>query len=147
MKRLYELHGEGRSIREIARILGISRNTVRRYLRATEVPKPAPRATRGSKLDPYKAFILQRVAEGVENCVVLLRELRIQGYEGSYTILKEFVRPLRRPRSIPGTVRFETQPGMRRKWIGAAVPIRCRTARSGESGSSRWCSAGHGPCT
>ncbi|MEX1407601.1 helix-turn-helix domain-containing protein, partial [Hydrogenibacillus schlegelii] len=30
VKRLYELHGEGRSIREIARILGISRNTVRR---------------------------------------------------------------------------------------------------------------------
>lgn len=139
VKRLYELHGEGRSIREIARILGISRNTVRRYLRATEVPKPAPRAARGSKLDPYKEFILQRVAEGVENCVVLLRELRTQGYEGGYTILKEFVRPLRRPRSIPGTVRFETQPGQqaqvdwgscaytlpdgtdRRKWVFAMV--------------------------
>lgn len=101
----------GRSIREIARILGISRNTVRRYLRATEVPKPTPRAARGSKLDPYKEFILQRVAEGVKNGVVLLRELGAQGYTGSYTILKEFVRPLRRHQSMPGTVRFETRPG------------------------------------
>ncbi|MEX1385409.1 hypothetical protein AB1399_04460, partial [Hydrogenibacillus schlegelii] len=38
----------------MARSRGISRNTVRRYLRATEVPKPAPRAARGSKLDPTK---------------------------------------------------------------------------------------------
>ncbi|MBE3584426.1 MAG: IS21 family transposase [Limnochordaceae bacterium] len=139
MKRLYELHGEGRSIREIARTLGVSRNTVRRYLRSPEVLRPAPRAPRGSKLDPYKEFIRQRVAEGVENCVVLLRELKAQGYTGSYTLLKEFVRPLRRGRSAPVTVRFETSPGqkaqvdwdscaytlpdgsVRRKWVFAMV--------------------------
>lgn len=111
MKRLYELHGAGMSIRQIARELGVSRNTVRRYLRAPEVPKPAPRPPRGSKLDPYKEFILRRLAEGVDNCVVLLRELRAQGYTGGYTILKDFVQPLRARRASQATVRFETAPG------------------------------------
>ena len=31
---LYEVHGKGRSVRRIARELGGSRNTVRRYLRS-----------------------------------------------------------------------------------------------------------------
>ncbi len=93
------------------RELGVSRNTVRRYLRAPEVPRPAPRPPRGSKLDPYKGVVLQRLAEGVDNCVVLLRELRARGYTGSYTLLKNFVQPLRGPRTPQGTVRFETAPG------------------------------------
>jgi hypothetical protein len=48
MKRIYELSGAGMSIRAIARELGISRNTVRKYLCAPEVPKPAPREKRMS---------------------------------------------------------------------------------------------------
>lgn len=110
VKQLYELHGAGMSIREMARRLGVSRNTVRRYLRAPEVPRPAPRPPRSSKLDPYKEFILQRLAQGVDNCVVLLRELRAQGYTGGYTILKDFVQPLRTRRGSQATARFETSP-------------------------------------
>lgn len=112
MKQLYEMHGQGRSIRSIARLLGISRNTVRKYLRAPEVPKPKSRAKRGSKLDPYKDYIRKRLAEGVENCVVLLREIRQLGYSGGYSILKAYVHPFRQRRSSPqATVRFETKPG------------------------------------
>ncbi|BDG59307.1 IS21 family transposase [Caldinitratiruptor microaerophilus] len=111
VKRIYELHGEGKSIRAIARMLGVSRNTIRKYLRSPEVPKPAPRPQRASKLDPYKEYILQRVGEGVDNCTVLLREIRAQGYTGGHTILREFVQPLRRRREPQATVRFETRPG------------------------------------
>lgn len=39
MKELYEMKGEGSSIRGISRELGVSRNTVRRYVRSSEVPK------------------------------------------------------------------------------------------------------------
>ena len=42
---------------------------------------------------------------------MLLRELRARGYQGSYTILVEYVRPRRRGRQPEATMRFETAPG------------------------------------
>ncbi len=111
VKQIYEMHGKGHSIRAIARTLEVSRNTVRRYVRAPEVPKPKPRCPRGSKLDPYKDYILQRLNEGVDNCVVLLREIRQRGYTGGYSILKDLVKPYRKRRQPQVTVRYETEPG------------------------------------
>jgi transposase len=111
VKQIYELRAEGQSVRAIARLLGVARNSVRKYLRADEIPKPQPRLARGSKLDPFRAHLEWRVAEGVVNCVVLLRELRAQGYTGSYSLLKEQVQPLRPRPVVQPTVRFETAPG------------------------------------
>lgn len=111
MKDLYEMRGQGHSIRGIARELGVARNSVRKYLRSPGVPRAKQRARRKSKLDAYTGYIEQRLKEGLGNCVVLLRELQSLGYEGSYTILREHVR-LRRPRREPrATMRFETEPG------------------------------------
>ena len=111
MKELYELKGEGHSIRGIARELGISRNTVRKYVRSPEVPRAGQRSQRGSKLDPYKEYIDGRLSDGLDNCVVLLREIRELGYGGGYTTVKDYVKPRRRPRQPKATVRFETEPG------------------------------------
>ena len=87
MKEVYELKGQGYSARGIARTLSLARNTVLRYLKDPEAIVPKARALRGSKLDPYADYIDWRMSEGLENCVVLLRELRARGYEGNYTIL------------------------------------------------------------
>ena len=111
VKEIYELKGRGRSMRGIADDLSISRNTVSKYVHSTEVPKPRRRPKRGSKLDAYKEYIDGRLTEGLENCVVLLRELREMGYEGGYTTLKSYVHPRRRPVRPKATVRFETKPG------------------------------------
>jgi transposase len=54
------LRRQGKSIREIARVLDVSRNTVRRYLRVEGLPR-YEREARGSKLDPYKHYIDERV--------------------------------------------------------------------------------------
>lgn len=99
VKRIYELKGQGVAIREIARRLDVSRNTVRKYVRAPKIPKAKPRQKRGSKLGPYKDYILEQLALGVENCVVILRRLRERGYQGGNTILKEFVQPYRKVRA------------------------------------------------
>jgi len=111
VRELYVLHGEGRSVRNIARTLGISRNTVRKYLRSAGLPEPRARPKRPSKLAEHGAYIRARLAEGVDNCVLLLRELRGRGYTGGYTILKEYVKPLRHRRQSEATMRFETAPG------------------------------------
>ena len=47
VRELYELEGKGRSIRGIADDLGISRVTVRKYLRSEGFPKPKPRSEEG----------------------------------------------------------------------------------------------------
>jgi IS30 family transposase len=49
------LSRQGKGIREISRMMGISRNTVRKYMRSA-VNEPVNKAMgkkRGSKLDPY----------------------------------------------------------------------------------------------
>ena len=51
MKDLYELRGQGYSIRGITRELSVSRNSVRKYLRSPGVPQAKQRPRRASKLD------------------------------------------------------------------------------------------------
>ena len=111
MKEIYELKGAGRSIREIARELDVSRNTVRRYLKSPEAMRPKARPSRGSNLDPYTEHVERRIAEGLENCRVLNREIRALGYQGSYSTVVQYVRPRRRCRQPEATMRFETAPG------------------------------------
>ncbi len=111
MKQLYDLHGHGHSIRQIAEELDVSRNTVRKYLRSPGVPEAKPKPRRGSRLDPFKPWVREQLAAGVDNCVVLLRELRSRGYTGGYSILKDYVSPFRRSPQPKATMRFETEPG------------------------------------
>ena len=119
MKEIYEMKGAGYSIRGIAEELGVARHTVRRYpclrreqaLKSPEAMKPKPRPRRASKLDPYTEYVDRRMSEGLENCVVLHRELRDLGYDGGYSILKSYVSPRRRGRQPDATVRFETVSG------------------------------------
>ena len=111
MKQIYDLKGQGLSARAIARELGLARNTVLRYLRSPEAIRPRPRPLRGSKLDPYTDHIDRRLSEGLENCRVLLREIRQLGYDGGYTTVADYVRPRRQALQPQATMRFETAPG------------------------------------
>jgi len=105
------LHRQGFSIKAISRRLGISRNAVRRALRRSGPPVRAPQKRPPSKLEPYKDYLLARLAEFPElSTVVLFEEIRAQGYTGGLTILRNFTRPYRVRRREP-VVRFETPPG------------------------------------
>ena len=55
------LHRHGKGIREIARETGVARNTVRRYLRDEEAARYKPRPPRSTKLDPFRAYITERL--------------------------------------------------------------------------------------
>ena len=98
-------------LQEIARIVGIARNTVRRYLRGKQEAIPRPK--RVSKLDPYKAQIRQWLAEDhLSNCETMVVRLQEQGYTGSLSLLKAYVHPLRPRKAGQQPVqRYETKPG------------------------------------
>ncbi len=108
---IVSLHRQGLSIRAIARRLGVSRNTVRAALRRPGPPTRAPQQRPPSKLDPYRDYLLARLAEFPElPAEALFEEIQALGYSGGRTILKEFTRPYRIRRKEP-VVRFETPPG------------------------------------
>ena len=56
------LERQGRSIRQIMRETGLSRNTVRKYLRGAKV-QYGPRTARPCKLDPFKPYLLERIEQ------------------------------------------------------------------------------------
>lgn len=103
----------GEGIREIARQLGCSRNTVRRYLREEEARRYGPRSPRATKLDPYVAYLAERVEQARPRWIpatVLLREIAERGYDGGISQLKAWLAPLKQTTPEP-VVRFETPPG------------------------------------
>jgi transposase len=51
----------GMGVRPIARELGCSRNTVRRYLEDAQATRYGPRPARPTKLEPYEAYLQERI--------------------------------------------------------------------------------------
>jgi transposase len=106
----------GGSIRQIARELGLARNTVSRALTqigAQRAGKAPTSLRRPSQLDPYEPVILELLGRYPDlTGVRLFEELRQRGFSGSYTTVRQRLRELR-PRSGPQpVVRFETGPGV-----------------------------------
>jgi transposase len=103
----------GEPVRSIARQLGCSRNTVRRYLREPQATRYGPRDGRPCKIDAFKKYLLMRVEQARPRWIpvpVLMREIQERGYEGGLTQLKEWLAPMRKAEPEP-VVRFETAPG------------------------------------
>jgi transposase len=89
-----KLHEQGVSQVAIATLLGLDRNTVHRYIKAPAFPEMV-RPKRGSLLDPYKQYLLERWATGQCTACGLLAELRERGYQGGETLVYDYLRPLR----------------------------------------------------
>ncbi len=105
-----DMKDKGMSNREIARGLGISRNTVSKLLRTTRLTDHGKRR-RGSKLDPYRDRIRDLIDQHNLSAVRILEEIRKMGYDGGYTILKDYCHELRKDRRIQAVYRYETEPG------------------------------------
>ena len=113
------LHQQGMGVRAITRQLGISRNTVRRYLQAETFPEQGLRRKRPSRLDPYLPYVRKRWEAGCQNAAQLYRELKDRGYRGSHTLLRSLLSDWRAnspmtARRTPGAKRKAPALGMRR---------------------------------
>jgi len=140
---------EGLGIKAIARKLGVSKNTVRRALRAEEVPRYR-RAPRGSVVDAVEPAIREQLALCATMPATVVAE-RI-GWERSITVLRERVAELRPFYLKPDPAgRTSYEPGHRAQndfWFPpAGIPVGHGTVVSGEasppvlvmaSGYSRW---------
>lgn len=107
------LQRKGLSQRHIARKLGISRNTVKKYI---ENPGGLERARREIKrpslLDPYQGNIAAWLEEDMSyKATWIYDHLRPMGFSGSYEIVKRVVRAIKEERQRIAFMRFETEPG------------------------------------
>jgi transposase len=111
---------QGTSKSALARQLGLSRDTIHRWIRDGDLDRDleaaavryGPRPAVATKLDAYKPIIEARLATYPQlSAVRLLDEIRAAGYTGGYTQLKAFVQRVRPVRPPEPVVRFETPAG------------------------------------
>lgn len=93
---------------EIARRWNCDYRTVKRYFEQDVIPIRKP--SKPSKLDSYKQIIEDKANIGC-TASSIYHFIKIKGYEGKYTILREFVKSIRVENEQKATIRFETNPG------------------------------------
>ncbi len=94
---IHQLKDEGLNISQIARRLDLDRKTVRKYLSLDRRdPDAVCVASRASKLDPYRDYLLERIGRYPQlSATRLLREIRDLGYPGQVSILRDYLSDIR----------------------------------------------------
>ena len=108
------LDRQGKSLRQIASEVGLSVNTVRKYLKHEGEVRYSRGVKKEQKLDSYKEYLSNRVSQArplVIPATVLLREIKELGYKGEITQLRLYLRQLKPVGAVEEVVRFETLPG------------------------------------
>jgi len=107
------LHRKELTQREIARKLGISRNTVKKYIENQGYPDTdRSKTSRKSLLDPFRGNIVSWLDDDIEyKATWIYDRLRPMGFAGSYEIVKRAVHHIKDERQRIAYMRFETEPG------------------------------------
>lgn len=109
-----KVYKQTKSKRETAKILDMSRNTVRKLLELTEVPA-YNRSVYKSCIDDYKEQVIEWRCKPYEyNGTRIFRELKKKGYKGSIGPVYQFLRRIDEDVGLissKATVRIETPPG------------------------------------
>ena len=85
--------------------------TAKRYVQPPQKPEYTLTQPKPTKLDAYKQQIDQWLEEAPYSAVRILEKLQEQGFDGKYSIVKEYVRGKKMDLDEKATVRFETMPG------------------------------------
>jgi transposase len=91
---------EGLKAGQIADKLGLDSRTVAKWM---DMPRFQPRlpGLQTSKLDPYKQQILGMLERHPYSAVQVFQQIKEQGFNGGYTIVKDYVRTVRPKRYKP----------------------------------------------
>src|SRR5208337_860699 len=102
----------GYSIRKIAKIEGIHRKTVKKYLESNSFPHYQKKKRGASILEPYYQIIREYLEHDDYQATWIFDRLKRMGYAGSYDTLKVYVRMIKEQKTRLAYARFETEPGL-----------------------------------
>ena len=107
------MHRKGLKQRAIARKLGLSRNTVKKYIKRPGLAFETPRSSsRKSRLDPFSDNIEAWIEEDSDYTAAWIYDrLSNMGSMGSYEIVKRRVKRIKENYHKVAYMRFETEPG------------------------------------
>ncbi len=106
------LERRGLSQRQIAKKLGISRNTVKKFIENRGDPEERKTIQRKSLLDPYQGNIAYWLDDDLEyRATWIYDRLANMGFTGSYEIVKRKVHEIKAEKQRVAYMRFETEPG------------------------------------
>jgi transposase len=113
----------GKSIRAIAKELGLHRKTVKKHLAGDDFPRYRKTEKRALILTPYAQAIEDYLEEDAYKATWILDRLRNRGYRGGYDTVKRFVRTIKERRTRLAYARFETEPGRQAQFDWADFQI------------------------
>ena len=101
---------QGYSVRHIARLTGLHRKTIDKYLNKGVLPV-YKKIQRQSILNPYHSLIEGWLSRQNYQASRIYGLLQAQGFKGSYDVVQRYVKTLKEQRDQVAYVRFETLPG------------------------------------
>jgi len=101
---------QGYSYRAISRMVGVDRRVVKKYAEQGVLPV-YKNINRASQLDIYKPLIKGWLAQEDYQATKIHELLVLEGFKGSYDIVRRYVYTLKQERDRVAYVRFETTPG------------------------------------
>ena len=106
------LKTKGKSIRGIASILGVSRNTVRSALRREVAPKYKRNQVVNEHIAPFQEFVLESILVKKLRGSRVLADIKSKGYCGSQSAFYRHLAKVRQGESQKSFKPYETGPGV-----------------------------------
>lgn len=107
IKRYHEQRGL--TAEQIARELNIDGRTVKRWLEEKQF-RQRKDPKRSSKLDPFKDTIIRMIELHPYSAIQILQKISQEGFDGGYTIVKDYVRRIR-PKKSKAFLKLSFAPG------------------------------------
>lgn len=96
--KIKDCHGRQQlTVAQTARALGLHAETVAKWVRCAQY-RARQAVPRSSRLDPFKARIVRLLESHPYSAQQIYQRLREEGFDGGFTIVKDYVRKVRPPR-------------------------------------------------